>query len=82
MRPVFDVIRKQSLSLQDLLGVPLPPSLGGEQVESLRQWADFSLLPSFDIISKYFYFSVYSGSFSPEGFALKVFMPTPPQLRQ
>ncbi len=82
IRPVFDVIRKQSFSLQDLLGVPLPPSVGGDQVESLRQWADFSLLPPFDTISKYFYFSVYSGSFSSDGFALRVFMPTSPQLRQ
>jgi hypothetical protein len=82
MRPVFEVIRKQPLSLQDILGVPLPAALGGDQVESLRQWADFSLLPPFDMISKYFYFSIYSGSFAPEGFALKVFMPTPPQLRQ
>ncbi|HEV7924395.1 MAG TPA: hypothetical protein VGR14_03520 [Verrucomicrobiae bacterium] len=82
MRPVFDVVRKQHLSLQDMLGVPLPPSLGGEQAETLQQWADFSLLPPFDTISKYFYFSVYSGSFSSDGFSLKVFMPTPPQLRQ
>ncbi len=82
MRPVFDVVRKQHLSLQDLLGVPLPPGMGGDQVETLQQWTDFSLLPPFDAISKYFNFSVYSGSFSADGFALKVFMPTPPQLRQ
>ena len=37
MSPVFDVIRKQSFSLQDFIGVPLPPSMGGDQVESLRQ---------------------------------------------
>jgi hypothetical protein len=82
IRPVFEVIRKQNLSLQDFLGVPLPPSMGGDQVETLRQWADFSLLPPFDTISKYFHFSVYAGSFSADGFALKVFLPTPPQLRQ
>jgi hypothetical protein len=82
MRPVFDVIRKQPLNLQDFIGVPLPPSVGGDQMEAVRQWADFSLLPPFDTISKYFYFSVYAGTFSPDGFALKVFMPTPPQLRQ
>ncbi len=82
VRPVIEFIRKQNFSLQDFLGVPLPPSMGGDQVETLRQWADFSLLPPFDTISKYFYFSVYSGSFSADGFALKVFMPTPPQLRQ
>jgi hypothetical protein len=82
VRPVFEVIRKQPLSLQDFLGMPLPPWLGGDQVEALRQWADFSLLPPFDTLSKYFYFSIYSGSFSSDGFAFKVFMPRPPQLRQ
>jgi hypothetical protein len=81
MRPVFDVIRKQPFSLQDFLGVPLPPSVGGDQAETIRQWADVTLLPPFDTISKYFYFSVYAATFSPEGFSLKVFMPTPPQLR-
>jgi hypothetical protein len=81
VRPVFDVIRKQHLNLQDILGMPLPPGFGGDQVEALRQWADFSLLPPFDTIAKYFYFSIYSGSFSSEGFAFRVFMPTPPQLR-
>jgi hypothetical protein len=82
MRPVFEVFRKQHLSLQDIIGVPLPPGIAADKVETLQQWADFSLLPAFDTISKYFYFSVYSGSFSADGFSLKVFMPTPPQLRQ
>jgi hypothetical protein len=81
MRPVFDTVRNQSLSMQDLLGAPLPASAGGAQLDSLRQWADFSLLPPFDTVSKYFYFSVYSGNFTPDGFSLKIFKPTPPQLR-
>ncbi len=82
MRPVFDVIRKHPLTMQDLTGVPLPPSAIGDQLESVLQWADFTLLPPFDAVSKYFYFSVYAGSSSSDGFALKVYMPTPPQLRQ
>jgi len=82
MRPVFDILRKKPLAMQDIFGMPLPPAAGGDQMDSLRQWADFSLLPPFDAVSKYFYFSVYAGSFSPDGFALKIFMPTPPQLRQ
>jgi hypothetical protein len=68
--------------VQDFLGIPLPATAGGDQLESLLQWADFSLLPSFDSVSKYFYFSVYAGTFSSDGFALKMYMPTPPQLRQ
>jgi hypothetical protein len=82
MRPVFDVMRKKNLTAQEILGVPIPPNYGGDKVETALQWADFSLLPPFDAISKYFYFTVYAGSFSADGFALKIFMPTPPQLRQ
>jgi hypothetical protein len=84
MRPLFEVVRKQSLSFADILGTPqtMEDQMQGYQVaDRLWSWADFSLLPSFDAVSKYFYYSVYSGSFSTEGFALKIFSPTPPQLR-
>jgi hypothetical protein len=82
MRPIFEVFRKHPLTVQDFLGVPLPATAGGDQLESLLQWADFTLLPPYDAVSKYFYFSVYAGSFTTDGFALKMYMPTPPQLRQ
>jgi hypothetical protein len=81
MRPLLEVLRKQNPSVQDILGVPIPDVAISEQLEIFRQWADFSLLPPFDTVSKYFSFSVYAGGFSSDGFALKLFMPTPPQLR-
>jgi hypothetical protein len=84
MRPVFDVLRKQSLTLSDLIGAPLPSifsSLSPEQIAKFRDWLDFSLLPPFDSVSKYLYYSVYAGGFSADGFTLKIFAPTPPQLR-
>jgi hypothetical protein len=82
MRPLFEVLRKQNPSVQDILGVPIPDMTLAAQLESFRQWVDFSLLPPFDTVAKYFSFSVYAGSFSSDGFALKMYMPTPPQLRQ
>jgi hypothetical protein len=82
MRPLFEVLRKQNPSVQDILGVPIPNAAIAAQLDSFRQWADFSLLPSYDAVAKYFSFSVYAGSFTSDGFALKAFMPTPPQLRQ
>ena len=82
MRPIIDVFRKHPISTQDLFGVPLPPTPMTEAMESFLQWADFTLLPPYETVSKYFYFSVYSGSFSSDGFSLKMYMPTPPQLRQ
>jgi hypothetical protein len=43
-------------------------------------WMDFSLLPEYDKVSKYFYFSVTSGNVTADGFSFKVFAPRPPQL--
>jgi len=43
-------------------------------------WMDFSLLPDYDKVAKYFYFSVTSGSVTADGFSFKVFAPRPPQL--
>jgi hypothetical protein len=82
MRPLWEVLRKQNPSVQDIVGVPIPDAAVSEQMDTIRQWADFSLLPPFDTVAKYFSFSVYGGGFAPDGFALKVFMPTPPPLRQ
>ena len=45
-----------------------------------REWADFSLLPDYDRVAKYFYMSVFTGSAASDGLSLKVFNPRPPQL--
>lgn len=78
IRPLFEVMRKQPVSLSDFLGAPQTVN---EQLATLWGWMDFSLLPPFDTVSKYFHYSVYSGSFSPDGFTLRIFAPTPPGLR-
>ena len=43
-------------------------------------WLDFSLLPDFNQVAKYFYFSVFTGSTTPEGITFKGYYPRPPQL--
>ena len=48
--------------------------------QSVRDWMDFSLLPDYDQVSKYFSFSVYGGNTTVEGFSFKFFTPRPPQL--
>jgi hypothetical protein len=48
--------------------------------KNLRDWMDFSLLPDYDKVSKYFYFSVYAGSTTADGISVKAFAPRPPQL--
>ena len=49
---------------------------------SLGDWLDFSLLPDYDQVAKYFYFSVYSGKTTADGLTFEFFTPRPPQLRQ
>ena len=48
--------------------------------KSFRDWMDFSLLPDYDQVSKYFFFSVYGGGASADGLSFKVFAPRPPQM--
>ena len=45
-----------------------------------RAWADFSLLPDYAAVQKYFNFSVYAGNANADGLDLKVFAPRPSQL--
>ena len=58
------------------------PMLTGLWGGSLGDWLDFSLLPDYDQVAKYFYFTVYSGSTTTDGLAFRFFSPRPPQLRQ
>jgi hypothetical protein len=85
MRLQFDLLRQLSTNamteLQDPM-TPIPESFGvGMPRNGLLDWFDFSLLPPFDQIEKYFYHTVYGGSGSVEGLTLKIFSPTPPELR-
>ncbi len=62
---------------------PLTPKFVDPQARKLRDdWLDFSLLPSFDKIAKYFNYTVYNGTITADGLSFKSFSPTPPQLRK
>jgi hypothetical protein len=54
-----------------------PSAAGGSSFKDLM---DFSLLPDYDKIAKYFNFTVYGGSSTSEGLDLKVYTPRPPGL--
>ena len=56
--------------------------LRGVWGKSLNDWLDFSVLPDYDQVAKYFYFSVYSGSVNADGLTFRFFTPCPPRLRQ
>ena len=47
---------------------------------AFRQWLDFTLLPDYESVSKYFYVSAFAGNANSEGLTFKLFTPRPPQL--
>ncbi|MFO1489112.1 MAG: hypothetical protein U1F65_11615 [Verrucomicrobiota bacterium] len=63
-------------------GSPLPgmdfPAAG----DGFKDWVDFTLMPPFDQVAKYFYFSVYGVSANADGITMRMFAPTPPELRK
>ncbi len=82
-RTVFETLRKESGSLANLLGnSPIAGRLGmKDDKNKFKEWFDFSLLPPFDQVSKYFGISVYAGSVTADGIQFKAYAPTPPGVR-
>ena len=78
MRTFFKLLKSEDGSSQLLSSFDtLKMMLGQGPNTSLKDWVDFSLLPDYDKISKYFSFSVYAGGATPEGLVLKSYSPTP-----
>jgi hypothetical protein len=73
MRSAFTLLKNQAASDGGLDSMAALP-------KSLRDWMDFSLLPDYDQVSKYFFFSVFNGSTTTDGLSFKAFAPRPPQL--
>ena len=48
--------------------------------QGVRDWMDFSLLPDYDQVAKYFFYSVFNGSTTADGISFKAFAPRPPGL--
>jgi len=82
LRGFFEALRKSpaSGSTGGSSLLPAPFGLAGGD-EAIKQWVDFSLLPPFDQVAKYFSFSVYGGSATTEGLMFKAFNPLPPGLK-
>ncbi len=70
MRAAFSLLKNSAASDTAMMVFP----------KSFRDWMDFSLLPDYDQVSKYFYFSVYGGGATADGLSFKVFAPRPPRL--
>jgi len=83
MRATLETLKKESGSLANMFKSPFANDAPADDGESkIKEWVDFSLLPSFDRISKYFSFTVWAGSVTSEGLGIKLFSPTPQQLKK
>jgi hypothetical protein len=72
MRFVFKMLKSQ----------PADSGAGGVNAlaalpRAVHDWLDFSLLPDYDQVSKYFGISVYAGTTTVDGFSFKAFAPRP-----
>jgi hypothetical protein len=70
MRAAFSLLKSSAATDTAMMVLP----------KSFRDWMDFSLLPDYDQVSRYFYFSVYGGGATADGLSFKVFAPRPPQM--
>lgn len=80
-RAAFEALRKGSATNTTASALAPGISSFGAQ-DSFKEWMDFSLLPPFEKISKYFGFSVYAGSSSTDGLIFKMFAPVPAGLKK
>ncbi|MDB6022410.1 MAG: hypothetical protein JWQ04_2267 [Pedosphaera sp.] len=82
MRVNFETMKKDPASADPLNGfAPIILAMGFGDLNS-KDWFDVSLLPPFEKVSKYFYFTVYGGSSTADSINFKAFAPTPPQLKK
>ncbi len=50
--------------------------------KTFKDWLDYSLLPDYDKVAKYFHYTVYAGSANVDGLTFKFFSPAPPALKK
>ena len=82
MRVTLELLKKDPAGATNTPMTSLPAILGLPNPQAAFQGLmDFSLLPAFDKLAKYFHFTVYAGSASMQGLTLKFFAPAPPQLQ-
>jgi hypothetical protein len=83
MRATFEVLKNDAGASTNLTMLKLLGSIPGmtKPEQTVRDWMDFSLLPLFDKVAKYFYFNVSANGASAEGLTYRMFSPVPPPLR-
>lgn len=83
MKLVFDMLRSDPDMFEEIISSMFAgvPGIEFWDAEKRREWIDFSLLPPFEQVKKYFGYTVMSAGGSANGIDFKAFSPTPPGMR-
>lgn len=86
LRMPWEALRQNKNLFLDLVTAQNPAlkeAMSGQDdfQKKLSEWLDFSLLPPFERVARYFHFTVFAGQASNAGYLLKIFTPFPPGLR-
>ncbi len=80
MKSMFELFKAGGGSVDKLLA-DAPLTGKTDLDENLKEWFDFAMLPPFEKVEKYFYYTIFAGGADDRGFSAKLFLPTPPKLK-
>ncbi|MBM3876514.1 MAG: hypothetical protein FJ386_07325 [Verrucomicrobia bacterium] len=80
LRILMDALKQDPDYLSKMFSVPGVP-LPAAGAKGFKDWFDFTLLPTFDKVAKYFHFTVQSANADATGISFKTFVPTPPGVK-
>lgn len=83
-RAMFETLKKDAgAATNAIAGGALAGSVNlPAEGRGLLDWLDFSLLPPWESVARYFHFTVTTGSANAEGLTYRYFSPTPPGLKK
>jgi len=82
-RITFEMLRKSSATNNASSAALMPGGMNFPGTEtSFKEWMDFSLLPPFEKVAKYFSFNVYTVGANTDGLTLRIFAPVPAELKK
>ena len=83
VRLVLETLKKDPAALEQMFAPPVPtPGANLAPLKALQTLVDFSLLPPFPAVAKYFGFSVTATASTPDGISFKSFLPVPAGLKK
>ncbi len=83
LRLLLETLKKAPGALDKILTPPIPaPGTPIPSLKPLKDLFDFTLLPPYEAVAKYFGYSVQATSGTPDGISFKGFMPVPAGLKK